>query len=117
MIEQNPATTSALASRGVPTLRMVRKPNARHTAARMNNVRARCACSGEDCVVTAPQMRPPSESVDRAPWGEYHLKVNGGFVTLCGQSTLTWRVFWTLRADPFDPMACSACLQTLRLRT
>ena len=66
-------------------------------------------CAGRDWLVTAPQIRPRFESVDRLPWGVYHLKENGSTVTACGQSAVTWHVFWGREIDPADLDACPEC--------
>jgi hypothetical protein len=83
-----------------------------HTPQR-TNTRDRCACSGETWVVTAPQLQPRRESIDRVPRGDYHVKVNGAGATLCGRSSLTWHVFWNLQPDPLDPTACPDCMDAL----
>lgn len=66
---------------------------------------------GRDWLVTAPHLRPRFASVDRAPWGAYHLKEDGSAVTACGMSAVAWHVFWRLSADPSDGYACSDCVR------
>ena len=73
-----------------------------------------CAHWSDDVLVTAPQMQPRTESIERLPWGQHHLKANGAGLTLCGQSALTWHVFWNYRTDPCDPRACPECLDALK---
>ena len=81
-----------------------------HGDARRVMCRGGQGCAGHDWLVTAPQMRPRFESIDREPWGTYHLKQNGSAVTACGRSALTWHVFWGRHADSADRDACPDCI-------
>lgn len=94
------------------------EPRLRRQVARSNASQAICCsgqlCTGHDWLVTAPQMRPRYESVDRVPWGTYHLKENGSAVTACGQSAVTWHVFWGRSVDPVDVAACPECIRRVQ---
>jgi hypothetical protein len=96
------------------------EPRLRHRRAGGDSREAICCsghlCAGHDWLVTAPQMRPCYESVDRVPWGTYHLKENGGAMTACGMSAVTWHVFWGRAADPTDSAACPECIRRVQLR-
>lgn len=70
-------------------------------------------CSRSDWLVTAPQQLPRSASVDRGPWGTFHVKENGGLVTACGQYAVSWLVFWDYEVSRLDPAACPTCLQVM----
>lgn len=115
MIERNATLTAAPGAHGGRTLRWAHRP-VRSNARNRVKTCIGCGCASEEVLVTAPQMQPRAESSERLPWGQHHLKANGAGVTLCGQSSLTWHVFWTVKADPLDPSACPVCLEALQHR-
>lgn len=71
-------------------------------------------CSVQAWLVTAPQQRPRPFSRERAPWGTYHLKENGGILTACGECAVTWHVFWGHPVTPLAPQACPTCFRVVR---
>lgn len=71
-------------------------------------------CAGADWLVTAPHQQPRSASVDRAPWGTYHVKENGGVLTACGEYAVSWYVFWGHEVNPLEREACRACIRAMR---
>lgn len=85
-------------------------------AYREGQCRPGTGCSGADWLVTAPQQQPRRTSVDRAPWGTYHLKENGGLLTACGEYAVTWHVFWGYEVNPLQREACRACIRAMRGR-
>jgi len=85
-------------------------------AHREGECRPGTGCSGPDWLVTAPQQQPRRTSVDRAPWGTYHLKENGGLLTACGEYAVAWHVFWGHEVNPLDREACRACIRAMRGR-
>lgn len=104
-----PAGVTAL--RGLPIL-----PETAVPARREGQCRPGTGCAGSDWLVTAPQQQPRSASADRAPWGTYHVKENGGLLTACGEYAVTWHVFWGHEVNPLDREACRACIRVMRGR-
>jgi hypothetical protein len=68
-------------------------------------------CSGGGWLVTAPHQQPASASSERAPWGIFHFKQNGGLLTACGEYAVAWHVFWGLEVNPLERQACRVCVR------
>jgi hypothetical protein len=83
-------------------------------ATREGQCRPGTGCTGTDWLVTAPYEQPRSASVDRAPWGTYHVKENGGLLTACGEYAVSWYVFWGHEVNPVEREACRACIRAMR---
>jgi hypothetical protein len=83
-------------------------------AHREGECRPGTGCTGHDWLVTAPQQQPRSASIDRVPWGTYHLKENGAIVTACGEFAVSWNVFWGYEVNPLAREACRACMRAMR---
>lgn len=103
--------TAGASARALPTIPATAVPAVREGACRPGT-----GCAGTSWLVTAPQQQPRSVSADRAPWGTYHLKENGGLLTLCGEYAVTWYVFWGFEVNPLAREACRGCLRVMRGR-
>lgn len=66
-------------------------------------------CSVDDWLVTAPHRQPRVASTDRAPWGTFHFKENGGLLTACGEYAVDWHVFWGFEVNHLEHDACAEC--------
>jgi hypothetical protein len=51
------------------------------------------------------------------PYGTWHARVMGSLQTVCGQSAVTWRYFWTLDFANAGDRACPECLRIAKRGT
>jgi hypothetical protein len=80
-------------------------------ASREGHCRPGTGCSGGGWLVTAPYQQPPSAATQRAPWGTFHFKENGGLLTACGEYAVDWHVFWGWDVNPMERHACRVCVR------
>jgi hypothetical protein len=121
-IDAEPGIETAFKLRSVPSQRggaregdgsLLASPVLVSLPTRASGCRGDTGCARSDWLVTGPHEVPRSESVDRVPWGTYHLKRNGDIVTACGEFAVDWHVFWGHAPNPTARQACRVCMRVM----